>query len=90
MGPPLSWGLLVVMALALAGCGTSGAIRESEGYASEGQYAESVEVLREQLRRNPDDLGACATPTTGAWNRWCANMCAKRIRRWSAATTMPP
>ncbi|MGY2490115.1 secretin N-terminal domain-containing protein [Cupriavidus sp. CP313] len=47
----------LVLAMALAGCGTSGAIRESEGYASEGQYAESVEVLREQLRRNPDDVG---------------------------------
>ncbi|WP_078198633.1 secretin N-terminal domain-containing protein [Cupriavidus necator] len=47
----------LLMAFVLAGCGTAGAIRESEGYANEGQYAESVEVLREQLRRNPDDIG---------------------------------
>lgn len=47
----------LLMAFMLAGCGTASAIRESEGYANEGQYAESVEVLREQMRRNPDDVG---------------------------------
>ncbi|MGU7817031.1 secretin N-terminal domain-containing protein [Burkholderia sp. AW49-1] len=53
----ISWMLFVVALLGtIAGCGTDHALSKSESLARKGDYAQSVDVLRERMAKDPDNI----------------------------------
>jgi len=48
--------LVTTLLGAIAGCGTDRALSKSESLAREGNYAQSVEVLRDRLVKDPDNI----------------------------------